>query len=90
MNVENQYCEYYSLIINLHIFLKRTLYLSKTCLDSRLEGAKQLMNLLMNSSLFLFRSTQVFSFRSYCRIDIPHFYRSCDTTKLYAKTLRAA
>ncbi len=25
MNVENQYCKYYSLIINLHIFLKRTL-----------------------------------------------------------------
>ena len=25
LNVENQYCKYYSLIINLHIFLERTL-----------------------------------------------------------------
>ena len=25
LNVENQYCKYYSLIINLHIFLQRTL-----------------------------------------------------------------
>ncbi len=32
MNVENQYCKYYSLIINLHIFLKRTLFRSQNVL----------------------------------------------------------
>ena len=26
LNVENQYCRYYSLIINMHIFLERTLF----------------------------------------------------------------
>ena len=31
LNVENQYCKFYSLIINLHIFLTRTLYLILLC-----------------------------------------------------------